>query len=125
MCSSGSSGSARYDPDLLRSDVAHAKNRVARLKQELDEIQHVMQYTRHGVETLSRYSAAGEFWKKHMLLLPDLKYEKLLPSLFKSLLFATENLEFLKRKRLCFHCFVLSVAEVILGKNLNFKFLLP
>jgi protein KIBRA len=55
VCSTGSSSSSRYDPDLLRSDVALAKNRVARLKLEVDESHHEMQNTKHGVEMLSRY----------------------------------------------------------------------
>ncbi|CAG0920590.1 unnamed protein product [Notodromas monacha] len=53
LCSSGSSSSTRYNPDLLRSDVALAKTRVSRLKQELEEIQNDVQYTKHGVEMLS------------------------------------------------------------------------
>lgn len=53
MCSSTSSVSTKYDPDLLKSDVAMAKNRVSRLKSELEQIRNEMTYTQRGVETLT------------------------------------------------------------------------
>lgn len=53
MCSSSSSVSTKYDPELLKSDVAMAKNRVSRLKRELDQIRNEMNCTQRGVETLT------------------------------------------------------------------------
>ena len=42
--------STKYDPDLLRSDVALARNRVARLKRELEQVNLEMQYKQQGLE---------------------------------------------------------------------------
>ncbi|KAJ8922722.1 hypothetical protein NQ315_007757 [Exocentrus adspersus] len=53
ICSSSSSVSTKYDPDLLKSDVALAKNRVSRLRSELEQIRNEMTYTERGVETLT------------------------------------------------------------------------
>ncbi|KAG5886982.1 hypothetical protein JTB14_006623 [Gonioctena quinquepunctata] len=53
LCSSNSNVSTKYDPDLLKSDVALAKNRVSRLKCELEQIRNEMTYTQRGVETLT------------------------------------------------------------------------
>lgn len=53
VCSSSSSISTKFDPDLLKSDVAHAKNRVSRLKRELEQIKTEVSYTQKGVETLA------------------------------------------------------------------------
>ncbi|KAL5242264.1 hypothetical protein ACI65C_009674 [Semiaphis heraclei] len=53
LCSSTSNISTKYDPDLLKSDVAHARERVTRLKRELEQIGVEMSCTRRGVETLS------------------------------------------------------------------------
>ncbi|CAH0393951.1 unnamed protein product [Bemisia tabaci] len=53
LCSSSSSASTKYDPDLLKSDVALARDRVTRLKRELEQIRAEMTYTQRGVETLS------------------------------------------------------------------------
>ncbi|KAF4531755.1 hypothetical protein B566_EDAN014495, partial [Ephemera danica] len=53
LCSSSSSISTKYDPDLLKSDVAHAKSRVSRLKRELEQIKTEVSYTQKGVETLA------------------------------------------------------------------------
>ncbi|XP_060530256.1 protein kibra isoform X2 [Cylas formicarius] len=53
LCSTTSSVSTKYDPDLLKSDVAMAKNRVSRLKSELEQIRNEMNFTQRGVETLS------------------------------------------------------------------------
>lgn len=55
VCSSSSSLSTKYDPDLLKSDVAMAKDRVSRLKSELEKIRNEMTYTQRGVDTLTRY----------------------------------------------------------------------
>lgn len=55
VCSSASSISTKYDPDLLKSDVAHARARVTRLKRELEQIGLEMSCTQRGVETLSKY----------------------------------------------------------------------
>ena len=46
--------STKYDPDLLRSDVNLARNRVARLKRELEQINMEMQYKQQGVDRLTR-----------------------------------------------------------------------
>lgn len=54
VCSSTSSVSTKYDPDLLKSDVAMAKNRVSRLKSELEQIRNEMTYTQRGVDTLTQ-----------------------------------------------------------------------
>ncbi|XP_013389422.1 protein KIBRA isoform X3 [Lingula anatina] len=60
--SNSSVGSTKHDPDLLRADVALAKNRVARLKRELEQIRTEMQYKEQGVETLQQITEkmAGE-----------------------------------------------------------------
>ncbi|XP_067204662.1 protein kibra isoform X2 [Linepithema humile] len=52
LCSSSSSLSTKYDPDLLKSDVALARNRVSRLKRELEQIRAEMNCTQRGVDTL-------------------------------------------------------------------------
>ena len=57
--------STKYDPDLLRSDVALARNRVARLKRELEQINMEMQYKQQGVDRLTRY--AHSFFLKKFL----------------------------------------------------------
>lgn len=54
MNSNSSVGSTKYDPDLLKSDVNLARNRVARLKRELEQIQAEMVYKEQGVETLTQ-----------------------------------------------------------------------
>uniref|UniRef100_A0A8D8UYC3 Protein kibra n=1 Tax=Cacopsylla melanoneura TaxID=428564 RepID=A0A8D8UYC3_9HEMI len=53
LCSSSSSASTKYDVDLLKSDVALARDRVSRLKRELEQIRTEMNYTQRGVETLA------------------------------------------------------------------------
>lgn len=53
LCSSSSSVSTKYDPDLLKSDVALARNRVSRLKRELEQIRAEMSCTQRGVDTLT------------------------------------------------------------------------
>lgn len=52
LCSSASSCSTKFDPDLLRADLVLAKERVHRLRTEMDRIQNEMTYTQKGVETL-------------------------------------------------------------------------
>ncbi|ESO90610.1 hypothetical protein LOTGIDRAFT_178825 [Lottia gigantea] len=52
--SNSSVGSTKYDPDLLKADVTHAKDRVARLKWELQQISAEMQQQERGVEKLTR-----------------------------------------------------------------------
>lgn len=54
VCSTTSIISTKYDPDLLKSDVAMAKNRVSRLKSELEQIRNEMNFTQRGVETLAK-----------------------------------------------------------------------
>lgn len=51
--SNSSVGSTKYDPDLLKADVNLAKNRVARLKSELEQINAEVSYKERGVATLS------------------------------------------------------------------------
>uniref|UniRef100_A0A023F4X0 Protein kibra n=1 Tax=Triatoma infestans TaxID=30076 RepID=A0A023F4X0_TRIIF len=53
LCSTSSNASTKYDPDLLKSDVALAKSRVSRLKRELQQIRAEMSCTQRGVETLT------------------------------------------------------------------------
>ena len=50
--STASSSSTKYDPDLLKSDVHHAKARVQRLKRELANINSEVDFKQRGVETL-------------------------------------------------------------------------
>jgi protein KIBRA len=52
LCSSASSCSTKFDPDLLRADLVLAKERVYRLRKEMARIQTEMSYTQRGVETL-------------------------------------------------------------------------
>lgn len=52
LCSSASSCSTKFDPDLLRADLVLAKERVYRLRKEMARIQTEMTYTQKGVETL-------------------------------------------------------------------------
>ena len=54
MNSNSSVGSTKYDHDLLKSDVNLAKNRVARLKRELEQIRAEMVDKEQGVETLTQ-----------------------------------------------------------------------
>ncbi|CAO1390749.1 unnamed protein product [Diamesa tonsa] len=52
LCSSTSSCSTKFDPDLLRADLVLAKERVYRLRKEMARIQTEMSYTQRGVDTL-------------------------------------------------------------------------
>ena len=51
-CSTAST--TKYDPDLLKSDVQHAKARVQRLKRELANIDSEVVYKQKGVATLAQ-----------------------------------------------------------------------
>ena len=44
----------KYDPDLLKADVIHAKSRVQRLRRELASIDAEVSYKQRGVETLAQ-----------------------------------------------------------------------
>ena len=46
-------GGTKYDPELLRNDVYLAKDRVTRLKQELQHVQDEMHNKERGVQTLA------------------------------------------------------------------------
>lgn len=61
VCSSSSSLSTKYDPDLLKSDVALARSRVSRLKRELEQIRAEMNCTQRGVDTLARYNTCKPY----------------------------------------------------------------
>lgn len=52
LCSSASSTSTKFDPDLLRADLVLAKERVNRLRTEMAKIETEMTFTQRGVETL-------------------------------------------------------------------------
>ncbi|XP_050724203.1 protein kibra-like isoform X2 [Eriocheir sinensis] len=52
--SSGGSGTSRWDPDLLKTDVVMARNRVGRLKRELHQIKHEVANTEAGMQTLAQ-----------------------------------------------------------------------
>ncbi len=52
--SSSVGGGSKYDPDLLKSDVQHARARVHRLKRELAAIDQEMGYKQKGVDTLAQ-----------------------------------------------------------------------
>ncbi|XP_070553644.1 protein KIBRA-like isoform X1 [Ptychodera flava] len=53
LCSSGSSGSTtKYDPELLKQEVTAAKQRVAKLKNELEQVKTEVHYKERGVATL-------------------------------------------------------------------------
>lgn len=51
--SSSSSISQRHDPELLKAELAMAKDRVWRLKRELLQINADITYTQRGVDTLN------------------------------------------------------------------------
>lgn len=52
--SSSGSGAGRCDTDLLKADVAMARNRVGRLKRELHQIKHEVANTEAGMQTLAQ-----------------------------------------------------------------------
>ncbi|XP_062854123.1 protein WWC3 isoform X3 [Trichomycterus rosablanca] len=49
---SGSSSSAKYDPDQIKAEIACRRERLCKLKQELAQMRHELQYKEMGVETL-------------------------------------------------------------------------
>ena len=51
---SSNTSSTKYDPDLLKADVIHAKSRVQRLRRELASIDAEVSYKQRGVETLAQ-----------------------------------------------------------------------
>ena len=52
--STSSVSSTKFDPDLLKADVALAKNRVARLRRDLDVARAEFAYQQRGVDMLSQ-----------------------------------------------------------------------
>lgn len=54
MNSTGSGSSTKYDPDLLKADVALAKNRVARLRRDLEVVRAEFAYQQRGIDMLSQ-----------------------------------------------------------------------
>ncbi|XP_035680896.1 protein KIBRA-like isoform X1 [Branchiostoma floridae] len=52
LCSSSSTASTKYDPDLLKAEVATARTRVGRLKREVDQMRSELYYKQKGVDTL-------------------------------------------------------------------------
>uniref|UniRef100_A0A8C4QR70 WW domain-containing protein n=1 Tax=Eptatretus burgeri TaxID=7764 RepID=A0A8C4QR70_EPTBU len=49
---SGSSTSSKYDPEILKADIAEMKARVCRLKRELESMKQELYYKQQGFETL-------------------------------------------------------------------------
>ncbi|XP_059506586.1 protein KIBRA-like isoform X2 [Stegostoma tigrinum] len=49
---SGSSSSAKYDPDILKAEISTTKSRVNKLKRELSHMKQELQYKEQGFETL-------------------------------------------------------------------------
>lgn len=54
MNSTSSGSSTKFDPDLLKADVALAKNRVARLRRDLDVAKAEFSYQQRGIDMLSQ-----------------------------------------------------------------------
>ena len=52
--STSSGSSTKYDPDLLKADVALAKNRVARLRRDLEVARNEFAYQQRGIDMLSQ-----------------------------------------------------------------------
>ena len=52
--STSSVSSTKFDPDLLKADVALAKNRVARLRRDLDVARAEFAYQQRGIDMLSQ-----------------------------------------------------------------------
>ena len=63
--------STKYDPDLLKADVALARTRVARLKREMEQIRIEMKYQEQGVKTLAE---SVWFFSYNTLYLPDIDF---------------------------------------------------
>ena len=55
VSSSTNSINSKYDPELLKADLALSKERVRRLKQELAQITSEISFTQRGVKTLYEY----------------------------------------------------------------------
>ncbi|XP_048190112.1 protein KIBRA-like [Perognathus longimembris pacificus] len=51
---SGSSSSSKYDPEILKAEIATTKSRVNRLKREMVHLQHELQFKEHGFQTLKK-----------------------------------------------------------------------
>uniref|UniRef100_G1Q266 WW and C2 domain containing 1 n=1 Tax=Myotis lucifugus TaxID=59463 RepID=G1Q266_MYOLU len=51
---SGSSSSSKYDPEILKAEVATAKSRVNKLKREMVHLQQELQFKEHGFQTLQK-----------------------------------------------------------------------
>lgn len=64
VSSSTTSISSKYDPELLKADLAVSKERVRRLKQELAQINSEISFTQRGVATLYEWVPQIEFFSK-------------------------------------------------------------
>uniref|UniRef100_A0A8C5ZF27 WW and C2 domain containing 1 n=1 Tax=Marmota marmota marmota TaxID=9994 RepID=A0A8C5ZF27_MARMA len=51
---SGSSSSSKYDPEILKAEIATAKSRVNKLKREMVHLQHELQFKERGFQTLKK-----------------------------------------------------------------------
>ena len=58
--STSSGSSTKFDPDLLKADVALAKNRVARLRRDLDVARAEFAYQQRGIDMLAQYARLFE-----------------------------------------------------------------
>uniref|UniRef100_A0A8C8REB3 WW and C2 domain containing 1 n=1 Tax=Pelusios castaneus TaxID=367368 RepID=A0A8C8REB3_9SAUR len=51
---SGSSSSSKYDPEILKAEIATTKSRVNKLKREVAHMKQDLQYKEHGFQTLKK-----------------------------------------------------------------------
>ncbi|KAM4826514.1 protein KIBRA [Thomomys bottae] len=51
---SGSSSSSKYDPEILKAEIATTKSRVNRLKREMSHLQSELQFKERGFQTLKK-----------------------------------------------------------------------
>ncbi|XP_069850078.1 protein KIBRA [Dipodomys merriami] len=51
---SGSSSTSKYDPEILKAEIATTKSRVNRLKREMTHLQQELQFKEHGFQTLKK-----------------------------------------------------------------------
>ncbi|EPQ09232.1 Protein KIBRA [Myotis brandtii] len=51
---SGLSSSSKYDPEILKAEIATAKSRVNKLKREMVHLQQELQFKEHGFQTLQK-----------------------------------------------------------------------
>ncbi|KAG3265194.1 WWC1-containing, partial [Ictidomys tridecemlineatus] len=51
---SGSSSSSKYDPEILKAEIAAAKSPVNKLKREMVHLQHELQFKERGFQTLKK-----------------------------------------------------------------------